>query len=88
MTVLELNVKLVQDSDYQKEGAFILNCQRNNIKMWTLAIDVRSSERPTVELPERGLLKGDKVLFHYTSKQALEMSFPWFSCYFRFVLAP
>lgn len=77
MVALELNLQeiemsdLGQDGRYEKEGAFILKCKRNDIKMWSLAIDVRASESPTVELPGRGLLKGDRILFHYTSKQAL-----------------
>lgn len=64
-----------KDERYEKDGAFILKCLDNEIRIWSLAIDVRTSEQPTAELPARGLnlLQGDQVLFHYTNREAVEV---------------
>ena len=53
----------------------------------------RTSKNPAEELPERGLLNDDQVLFHYTSKQANghqrgNCFFSLYSSYFGFVSVP
>eukprot|EP00438_Fugacium_kawagutii_P007856 Skav210121 [mRNA] locus=scaffold2194:188881:189395:+ [translate_table: standard] len=45
----------------------------DQITMWSCAIDVRDSEDPERELPERGFNEEeDYVLFHYTDEEAMD----------------
>eukprot|EP00438_Fugacium_kawagutii_P007844 Skav210109 [mRNA] locus=scaffold2194:46764:48585:+ [translate_table: standard] len=45
----------------------------DKVTMWSYAIDVRDSEDPVKELPERGFNEEeDYVLFHYTDEEAMD----------------
>lgn len=63
-----------QDEYYKKIGARILECRRNEIQLWSIAIDARESDSPLAELPQRGFKKTDKILFHYTDAQDMEIN--------------
>lgn len=62
---------LLQDQRYQYEDPFVLKTLSNRIKLWTVAIDVRSPD-PVQELPLRRLGPDDVVLFHYTNEEAMQ----------------
>lgn len=60
-----------QDNKYTcaHEDPFILKCNRNGIKLWSLALDVRTGDGE--QGPPQELRDGDQVVFHYTNEQAL-----------------
>lgn len=65
-----------QDERYTRhdDGTTLLihmaNDLTDEIKVWSLAIDVRESKCPEQDLPRDGLRKGDRVLWHYTDEKA------------------
>eukprot|EP00438_Fugacium_kawagutii_P007851 Skav210116 [mRNA] locus=scaffold2194:90074:90603:+ [translate_table: standard] len=70
-------LKAGQDSRYQysedSETITVTLESRDKVTMWSYAIDVRDSEDPERELPERGFNEEeDYVLFHYTDEEAVD----------------
>lgn len=51
-----------QDNEYTYEDPFTLECKRNGIKIWSLAIDVRTGDAE--QGPPERLRDGDQVVFH------------------------
>eukprot|EP00438_Fugacium_kawagutii_P007854 Skav210119 [mRNA] locus=scaffold2194:148664:154054:+ [translate_table: standard] len=69
--------ELLKDSRYQysedSETIIVTLESGDKVTMWSYAIDVRDSEDPERELPERGFNEEeDYVLFHYTDAQAMD----------------